>query len=60
MQRRAEHDAGVAEREPEADAESGLALSDEFACRVVDDRDVIGVKGVPHAEQEAVTPSPTP
>ncbi|HUA95839.1 MAG TPA: hypothetical protein VMB82_09960 [Acidimicrobiales bacterium] len=47
-----EDDAGVAEREEEPDAHRSLPLGHELPGRVVDGRDVVGVKGVAHAEGE--------
>ncbi len=45
-----EDDRRVAEREEEADAEGPLPCCDQLARRVVDRGDVIGVEGVPQAE----------
>jgi hypothetical protein len=55
-----EHDRRVAQREEESDAERPLTVAHQLAGRVVDRGDVVGVKGVPHAERVRRDPDPEP
>nr|WP_244100357.1 hypothetical protein [Burkholderia ambifaria] len=41
----------MTERKPESDARRPLAFTEQFARGVVDRRDVVGVKRMPHAQR---------
>ena len=51
QERQPEHDAGMAQREPETGGQRAGALADQLAGGVVDHGDVVGVERVPHSEQ---------